>query len=88
MLCPMRDGTAVTMGSVDCMHEPLRATIAAQGPASRSANMRLCVDGPKPGPCDLHTPTNDPGAVNTDPAFPADFNPVVMDWVHARLADD
>jgi hypothetical protein len=87
MSCPLPDGSSVTMGSVDCMHEPLRAAIAAQGPTSRSANMRLCVDGPRPGSCDVHTPTNSPGAVNTDPAFPADFNPLIMDWVHDRLAD-
>jgi hypothetical protein len=88
MTCPLPDGTTITMGSVDCLHEPLRAAIAAQGPTTRSANMRLCVDGAKPGNCDPHTPTNSPGAVNTDPAFPGDFNPVIMDWVHARMADD
>lgn len=86
MACPMPDGSTATMGSVDCMHEPLRVAIAAQGPGSPSVNMRLCVDGPKPGACDLHTPTNSPGVVNTDPAWPADFNPVIMDWVDARLA--
>lgn len=50
--------------------------------------MRLCVDGPANGSCDLHTPTNSPGVVNTDPAFPADFNPVIIDWVHDRIDDD
>jgi hypothetical protein len=87
MQCPLANGTTVTMGSVVCMHEPLRAAIAAEGPTSHSFNMRLCVDGPKPGNCDLHTPTNSPGAVNTDPAFPADFTPVIIDWVHTRMAD-
>jgi hypothetical protein len=86
MACPMPDGSTATMGSVDCMHEPLRAAIAAQGPGSPSLNMRLCVNGPDGGQCSVHTPTNDPGAVNVDPAWPADFNPVVMDWVRARLA--
>jgi hypothetical protein len=86
MACPLPDGSTVTMGSVDCMHEPLRAAIAAEGPGSPSLNMRLCVNGPSGGQCSVHTPTNDPGAVNVDPAWPADFDPVVMDWVHARLA--
>ena len=88
MQCPLPNGSTVTMGSADCMHEPLRAAIAAQGAASRSKNMRLCVDAPDhPGPCDDHVPTNNVGGVNTDPAFPANYAPVVLDWVHSRLAD-
>ena len=81
------DGSTVTLGAVDCLHEPLARAIDAQGPSSRSSNMRLCVEGAEPGPCDMHTPTAKVGAVNTDPAFPADFQPVVMDWVLARLED-
>jgi hypothetical protein len=88
MQCPLPDGNTVTLGSVDCLHEPLRAAIAAEGPDGRSFNMRLCVEGTGAGPCDLHTPTNSPGAVNTDPEFPADFNPVILDWVHDRIADE
>lgn len=87
MACPLPDGSTVTLGSVDCMHEPLKEAIDAQGPAGRSLNMRLCVDGPKPGDCDLHTPTNNANSVNTDPAWPADFDPVIMAWVDARLAE-
>jgi hypothetical protein len=48
MLCPTRSGSPVTMGSADCVHEPLRAAIAAQGPGSRSANMALCARRPGP----------------------------------------
>ena len=32
MSCPLRDGTTVTMGAADCVHEPLRAAIAGLGP--------------------------------------------------------
>lgn len=90
MQCPLPGGAVVTMGSVDCLHEPLRQAIAAAGPSpgsplSSSLSMRLCVDGPGAAACDLHTPTNSPGAVNTDPAWPADFNPVILDWVHQRM---
>ena len=44
MLCPLRDGTTVTLGSTDCSHEPLELAIAAQGLTSKSLNMRLGVD--------------------------------------------
>jgi hypothetical protein len=85
MQCPMRDGTTKTMGSTDCKHEPMRAAIAALG--GRSVNMRLCVSAPaNPGTCTIHTPTNDE-LLNTDPAWPADYNTAAMDWVRARLAD-
>jgi hypothetical protein len=89
MECPLADGSVVTMGAADCMHEPLRAAIAAQGPTSRSVNMRLCVDEPSvPGDCDRHVATSAVGLVNTDPAWPANYNVSVLDWVHTRLADD
>ena len=42
--CPLRDGSHVTMGCTDCIHEPMRAAIAAQGPTSRSKNLPVCVD--------------------------------------------
>ena len=80
---------ALALVAASCAGSEAQTTSTARsGPRSRSANMRLCVDGPHPGDCDLHTPTNSPGSVNTDPAFPADFDPVIMDWVHARRADD
>jgi hypothetical protein len=85
--CPLRNGTTVTMGATDCQHEPARAAIAALGPGSNSVNMRLCASLPtKPGTCSVHTPTND-DLTNTDPAWPADYNAAVMDWVHARMGD-
>ena len=88
MACPLADGSIVTMGAADCMHEPLRAVIAAQGPTSRSVNMRLCVDEPSVlGDCDRHVSTSAIGLVNTDPAWPANYNVSVLDWVHARIAD-
>ena len=34
--CPLRNGTHVTMGLTDCIHEPMRAAIAAEGPDSTS----------------------------------------------------
>ena len=87
--CPLPDGSTPTMGSVDCMHEPLRAAIAASGD-DRSANMRLCVDNPnQPGTCDRHVPSQDTANVpNTIGPWPADFQTAMMGWVTARLADD
>lgn len=87
--CPLPDGSTPTMGSVDCLHEPLRAAIAAAGDG-RSANMRLCVDNPSlAGTCDRHVPSNDaPTAENTIAPWPADFQKAMLDWVTARLGDD
>ena len=83
--CPLRDGTTAAMGSTDCMHEPMRAAIAGLGASSKSVNMRLCASLPdKPGTCSVHTPTNNE-LLNTDPAWPADYNTAAMDWVDARL---
>jgi hypothetical protein len=90
MTCPLRDGTAVTMGSVDCQNEPMRHAIAAQGPGSRSVSFRLCVDDPnrptEPDPCDRHVVSEIAGT-NTDPAAPADYNAAIMNWVRTRLTD-
>ncbi len=89
IVCPRRDGTSVTMGSADCAHEPMRAAIVAQGPTSRSSNLAICVDNPaRVGDCDTHVPTGSGTRVNTDPSFPADYNGVVLTWVHQRMADD
>lgn len=86
--CPLRDGSTPTMGSVDCQNELMRATIATQGPESRSLSMRLCVDRAQTAmPCDMHVPTAREGR-NSDPAWPADFTAPIMDWVRARQADD
>jgi hypothetical protein len=88
MACTQRDGSVITMPSADCVHEPMREAIAAEGPSSRSANLRVCVDDPaRVGDCDKHVVTNRP-LVNTDPAAPADYNAFVLDWVRDRLADD
>jgi hypothetical protein len=87
MQCPLRDGSVVTMGSTDCQHEPMRAAIAGLGAQSKSVNMRLCVSpSDQPGTCSVHTPTND-DLLNTDPAWPADYNTAAMDWVDERLDD-
>jgi hypothetical protein len=87
MACPMRDGTTVTMGYTDCLHEPLKRAIAAQGPSTRSMNLPLCVDDDAIPDCSVHVVTNKAGLVNTDPSSPADFSTTIMSWVHARLAD-
>jgi hypothetical protein len=85
--CPMRDGSTTTIGSTDCLHEPMRAAIAGLGAGSKSVNMRLCVSpASRPGSCSIHTPTTD-DLPNTDPAWPADANAAAMQWVDARLAD-
>jgi hypothetical protein len=87
LACPMRDGSTVTMGVTDCMHEPIRQAIAAQGPTSRSKNLPLCVDSDGTPDCSVHVTTTRAGLVNTDPASPADYLSAVLDWVHQRLAD-
>lgn len=89
MQCPLRDGTTVALGGMDCMNEPLRRVIAAQGPTSRSLSLRLCV--PRPSgtglPCAQHVSTEYDGR-NTDLASaPADYNGRIVTWVRARLAD-
>jgi hypothetical protein len=87
MSCPLRDGTTVTMGAADCVHEPLRAAIAGLGPGSKSRNLRVCVSpAGQPGSCATHVVTNKE-TPNTDPASPADYNGAILDWVHARLGD-
>jgi acetyl esterase/lipase len=85
--CPMRDGSTVTMGYTDCIHEPMRQAIAAEGPTSRSRNLPVCVTPAGGDPCSTHVVTTKPNAVNTDPQTPADFLSVIVDWIHARLAD-
>ncbi len=85
--CPMRDGSTVTMGMTDCVHEPLRRAIAAQGPTSKSKNLPLCVSNPPATDCSVHVVTNKAGLVNTDPSSPSDYLTTIMGWVHARLAD-
>jgi hypothetical protein len=86
MTCPSRTGATTRLGSVDCMHEPLRRALE---PDPRSHSMRLCVTATGSNrQCDLHTPTTDQGAVNTLPGEPADFNAKILAWVHERTQDD
>lgn len=87
--CPLPDGSTPMMGSVDCMHEPLRAAMAAAGD-SRSVSVRLCVDNPSiDGTCDRHVPSgSDASARNTLAGYPADYLTAMMAWVTDRLADD
>jgi hypothetical protein len=82
MACPLPDGTTVVLGGTDCMNEPLRRAIAAQGPSSRSLSLALCVDVG----CSRHVVTSGAGT-NTDPLAPADYNAALMTWVRSRLSD-
>jgi hypothetical protein len=84
--CPLRNGSHVTMGLTDCIHEPMREAIAAQGTASRSKNFPVCVDNDATPDCSVHVITNKAGLTNTDPSTPADYLTGIMDWVHTRLA--
>jgi hypothetical protein len=86
--CPLRDGSTAALGAMDCMNEPLRIVIAAQGPSSRSKSLGLCVTvaGYAPGLCNYHMVTRIAGT-NTDPSSPADYNATVMAWIRQRLAD-
>ena len=85
--CPLRDGSTMTLGYTDCLHEPLRLAIAAQGPTSKSENLPLCVNDVGAPACSTHVVSNKVGLLNTDPASPADYQTAIMDWVHLRLAD-
>jgi hypothetical protein len=87
VLCPRRDGSQVTMGITDCIHDPMRASIAAQGATSRSLNLPVCVDNDPTPDCSVHVVTTKAGLTNTDPASPANYLAAIIDWVHARLAD-
>ena len=86
--CPLRDGSQVTMGFTDCIHEPMRAAIAALGPASRSENLPLCVDNDATPDCSTHVVTN---KVRAHEHRPVDARRLPdrrsWTWVHARLAD-
>jgi hypothetical protein len=87
MACPLRDGSTISMMSANCAHELLRRAIEAQGPSSRSRNMRVCVSpADAPSTCSVHVVTTR-DAMSTAPAVPADYNGAIMDWVRARLAD-
>jgi len=88
MFCPLRGGTTVGLGGMDCQNEPLRLAIAAQGPSSRSKSLSLCVTVPgyAPGPCNYHVVTRIAGT-NTDPSSAADYNTTIYTWVQQRLAD-
>jgi hypothetical protein len=89
MQCPLRDGSVVTMASAECVHEPMRLAIEAEGPSSRSSNLAVCVDDPnKVWACDKHVVTTSGTLTNTDPGVPADYNAAILAWVGARLADD
>jgi hypothetical protein len=83
--CPRRDGSHVAMGYTDCIHEPMRAAIAALGPGSRSMNFPVCVDNDATPDCSTHVVTNKVGLTNTDPSTPADYLTAIMDWVRTRL---
>jgi hypothetical protein len=85
--CPLRNGTHVTMGLTDCIHEPMRAAIAAEGPDSTSMNLPVCVNGPTQPACSTHVVTNKSGLTNSDPSTPADYLTAIIHWVDARLAD-
>jgi len=89
MTCPLPDGSTPTMWSSSCNHEPMRLAIESLGPNSKSKNLGVCVDDPNtPAPCDVHVVTNKQNAVNTQPGIPANYLPLIVDWVHQRMADD
>lgn len=87
MTCTLRDGTTVTLTVPDCRHENMRRAIADRDPGSRSVNLPVCVAGsPGTPPCSQHVVTTRAGAVNTDPASPADYQTAILRWVQALLA--
>ncbi|MGZ8764070.1 MAG: hypothetical protein ACXW2C_00050 [Acidimicrobiia bacterium] len=84
--CPLRDGSTMTLGYTDCIHEPMRLAIEAQGPSSRSKNLGLCVTPEGQPECSAHVVANRT-LTNTDPSAPADYHTAMMDWILARLTD-
>lgn len=84
--CPLRDGTTVTLGLTDCLHEPLRLAIEADGPSSRSVNLGVCVDADPTPDCSQHVVTT-ANLTNTDPSAPGDYLGAIVDWVDLRLTD-
>ena len=89
LACPLRDGTTVTATVTDCKHAPLAAAIEAQGAATTSRNLPLCVTtGDHAYPCDKHQVTIAAvGLSNTDPSSPADYMTTIMQWADARAAN-
>lgn len=86
--CPLPDGSTPVMNSADCAHRPVRDAILAQNGANHSESFRLCVEGDDDTvPCDRHVLTHLRSNRNSDPAYPADYEPVILDWAVARLAD-
>jgi hypothetical protein len=86
MQCPLRDGTVVTMGATDCVHQPLAAAITAEGPGSTSENLPLCVQLPGTPSCSLHVVTTHAGLTNSDPSSASNYLSTIMTWVDNRLA--
>lgn len=89
--CTMPDGSTRTLGSMECKMSRISAAIRALAPSRHSETMQLCVRGRNapPGDCARHVVTNaDANAYpNTNPAFPADHNAAIVDWVRDRLGD-
>lgn len=86
MDCTLPDGSVRRLGAMECRMQPLGQTLAELPRSRRSLNMRLCVAPPNgpAGSCARHVVTDSP-APNTDPAFPTDFNAVILDWVRGLL---
>lgn len=87
MSCTLPDGSVRVLGAMECRMEPVGQAIAALPASRRSVNMRLCVR-PRRGPadsCALHVVTTPASVPNTDPAFPADYNTAIVEWVRELL---
>ena len=87
--CTMADGTVQVMGAMECRMDRVSRAISALPASRNSVTARLCVpsqNGP-PGNCTRHVVTNPSGFPNTDPAFAADYNAQIMNWVRERLGD-
>jgi hypothetical protein len=84
--CPLRNGSVVTMGLTDCIHEPMRRAIAALGAGTKSKNFPVCVDNDGTPDCSLHVVTSRIHLTNTDPTTPADYIGGIMTWVDGRVA--
>jgi hypothetical protein len=88
MICALRDGTTEEMRATSSRAENLTRAIAAEGPASRSPNLGMCVESAgHTTACDVHVVTTRKNGENLDPSLPADYLGAIMAFVRARLAD-
>lgn len=87
--CTMPDGSVQVMGSMQCKLDRVSKAIEGLPASSNSRTMELCVRAGSgaAGTCTRHVVTGVDNFPNTNPAFPADYNGVILEWALDRLDD-